>query len=703
MSAMTKSIDFSLVRNEEIKLLPAPGMLLTHREDARGVRALALGTKAEARTAIAAKILPAGAGRAEACLVNSSTSSAATLPVLPVLPVLAASGLEEKPLVLSVIHKAEADTSDSDITVVSAAAVSAAAATAADKVVSARAVNNVSTVGTAVTIDTSIGLDAGTDNARGTVAGIHQVELVSEPFETKAADMAADTLRADTAAMESVGSVEGAAIEAVGGTGAVGIAQSGRTVRPGAGDAALAVGRVSQDRTFGAQLKRTMGLFWPVFMGMLAATAMGVTDTVMAGAAGTVELSGVAIGSSVFWPAELFVAGLALGIHPLIARLSGADKLEKIPEQMQLAAMVCIVMGIIAGGVIMTVPLLYDLLLDIPADMLAVGQGYLIATGLALPGFACFNVLRAYWEGMGRTRPTMFFGCMALLINIPLNWIFIFGHFGMPALGGIGCGVASCLSVYLTDLAMLCYVLHHRSFARCRIMQRWYRFSFREYFSFVRFALPLGVAAMVETLCFSLVAVLLGPLGPAEVAGHTVAMNVSGLLVIVPAALSAVASVEIGEAMGTSDIDSARQRARSSLTIALFFYAVGLMVIILGTEQIVGLYSDDPEVMLLAPVLLWYCGIMLLPDTLQLIAAGILRGFKESRVIFRITVISYWMVGMPVGCLLGYGILSDAYTGAEGFWIGFICALSCAALLLLLRAVKMLGNLCQTPKRAVIC
>lgn len=435
-------------------------------------------------------------------------------------------------------------------------------------------------------------------------------------------------------------------------------------------------------RTFFAQIVHTLSLFLPLFMGQLAATSMGVVDTVMAGAAGTLELSGVAIGSSIFWPSELFVVGMALAIHPLIANLVGNGQLYKVALRMQVATVCTLACAAIIGVIIMLVPLVYRMFPFVDQDMVSIGQGYLIAVGLAMPGFAMFNVLRAYWEGLGKTGTTLMFGCMALVLNIPLNYIFIFGHLGMPALGGVGCGVATALSIYFTVIGMLFYVKKSPAFAKVRIYQKWEPMTWSQCWSFLKLSLPLGIAGMIETLCFSLVAIMLSPFGPVVVASHTIAMNVSGLLAIVPIALSSTASIEVGEAMGTNSWSHARKRALSSTSLAVAFYVIGASVLFFMGEQIAALYSDDAEVLLLAPVLMMYCVVFFFPETLQVMAIGILRGFKDSRTIFLVTIVAYWIVGMPIGYSLGYGYLGDALEGAEGFWLGFIFSLTCASVLL---------------------
>lgn len=465
----------------------------------------------------------------------------------------------------------------------------------------------------------------------------------------------------------------------------------------GAATGGLWAGLAELKRKWGGMLWNTLWLFFPIFIGQLAATSMGVVDTVMAGAAGTIELSGVAIGSSIFWPSELFVVGLTLAIHPVIANLVGAKNLSLIPERMQIATVVCLAFSVLVGIVMVLIPFVYRLLPHVGAQMVSIGHGYLLAVGAAMPAYAMFNVLRTYWEGLGKTWPTLCFGCMALLLNIPLNYIFIFGHLGMPALGGMGCGVATALTMYLTVASMLLFVQKHKLFATVRLYRRFYKVPVREYVTFAKYALPLGVAGMVETLCFSLVSLLLSPFGPVVVASHTIAMNVSGLLVIVPLALSSVASIEVGEAMGRNNWDLARRRAGSAVFLALSFYVFALLALLGGKELIASWYSDDIEVLALAPVLMLYCAVFLLPDTLQLMAGGILRGFKDSRTIFIITVVAYWVIGMPIGFGLGYGYISGALEGAYGFWLGFICSLSCASVLLILRARYLFKH-----KRAVL-
>lgn len=441
--------------------------------------------------------------------------------------------------------------------------------------------------------------------------------------------------------------------------------------------------------SLGTDAKRTLRLFWPIFLGQLSSSAMGVVDTVMAGAAGTIDLSGVAIGASFYWPCVLFVLGMTLAIQPTIAHLRGAGKPEEIASKMHLATIVCLIASVIIGLLMTLLPLTYKLIPDVDQDMVRIGQGYVWAVAIGMPAFAMFNILRGYWEGLGITLPTSIFGVMALLLNIPLNYIFIFGKLGMPALGGIGCGVATTITIAITVVCMLIYVQKSKRFENCRLYRQWYKLEWKEIKDFVRFSMPLGLSATIEVTCFSLVAVLLSPFGPITVAAHTIAMNVSGVLFMLPLSVASATTIRVGEAMGAMHWCRSLRCTISAFMIGAVIYALCFNSLFIWHDNIIGLYTDDLEVATLASLLVMFCVAYLLPDSFQVLAIGILRGFKDSKTIFIVTIISYWVVGMPIGYTLSYGLITGEKMGAPGFWIGFICALSTASVLYLIRLLYL--------------
>ena len=439
--------------------------------------------------------------------------------------------------------------------------------------------------------------------------------------------------------------------------------------------------------SWSVDLRRTFKLFLPIFLGSIATTAMGVVDTVMAGMAGTVQLSVVAIGASLYWPCVLFVMGMTLAIQPTVAQLRGAGRTEEIAAKIHLISVITLITSVIVGIIMCFLPLCYKLMDDIDQEMVRVAQLYLYAVAAGMPAIALFNILRGYWEGLGNTVPTSVFGFIALFLNIPLNWIFIFGHFGMPALGGVGCGVATSITMYICAILMLIYVLKSKTYTKYRIYQHWFALHWPEVKQFLQFALPLALSTTIEVTCFSLVAVLLSPFGPVTVAAHSVAMNVSGVIFMIPLAIASAATIRVGEALGAGHWNRAFRSSMGAYGLAFFFYLFSVLTIIFFHQEIIELYSSDPEVIVLASLLLMFCAVYQFPDSMQVVSIGILRGFKDSKTIFAITVVSYWVIGMPIGYTLAYGYLTGEKMAAQGFWIGFICSLSCAFLLYVVRII----------------
>lgn len=441
--------------------------------------------------------------------------------------------------------------------------------------------------------------------------------------------------------------------------------------------------------SFGTEIKRNLRLFWPILLGQLSSSAMGVVDTIMAGMSGTIELSGVAIGCSFYWPCVLFLIGMTLAIQPTIAHLRGAAKTEEIPAKMHLATVVCLSASLLVAGIMLLLPLTYSLLPNVDQDMLRIGKGYVLAVAFSMPIFTMFSVLRAYWEGLGITIPTSAFGLLALLLNIPLNYIFIFGKFGVPAFGGIGCGIATSLTMLICVICMLVYVKKSKHFAKYRLYQQWFPLHWTEVKEFIRFSLPLGISTTIEVACFALVAMLLSPFGPITISAHTIAMNISGMLFTIPLALASAATIRVGEAMGANHWYRSLRSTLGTYILGAISYTFCVLLLVFCHKQIIALYTEDPEVASLATLLIWFCIVYTLPDTCQVIAIGILRGFKDSKTIFIITIIAYWMIGMPVGYALTYGYITGDKMGAPGFWTGFICALSTASLLYIARLLYL--------------
>ena len=193
----------------------------------------------------------------------------------------------------------------------------------------------------------------------------------------------------------------------------------------------------------------------------------------------------------------------------------------------------------------------------------------------------------------------------------------------------------------------------------------------------------------IEVTCFSLVAVLLSPFGLVTVAAHSIAMNVSSVIFMLLVAIASADTIRVGEALGAGHWNRALRSSLGAYLMVAFVYVGVVLTIIFLHQEIIELYSTNPEVITLAVILLLICAVCQFSDSMQMISIGILRGFKDSKAIFAITMVSYWVIGIPIGYCLAYGYLTGEKMAAQCFWIGFICALTCASILYLSRIISV--------------
>lgn len=436
------------------------------------------------------------------------------------------------------------------------------------------------------------------------------------------------------------------------------------------------------------ECSQLLKLFWPVIIGQLAQASMGVADTVMAGMAGTLQLSGVAVGASLFFPCQLALVGLTLAIQPIVSQLRGADRSYMIPRRMRTALYVCM------GGAFLFMCLLFilrALLSFVPSDpaMLDVASRYVFWAALTIPGVGLYNVLRSFAEGLGHTRPTLVFGLIMLTLNVPLNYLFIFGKCGMPELGGEGCGVATMIATYIAALIFACYISRAKICAHCRMLSDPHRVTLPAVRSYLKLGVPLCLSLALEVTCFSLGSIILSPFGPVVVAAHSITLNVSGLFFMIPQSLAIALTIRTGTAVGAKRMDKALLTRRGGIILSLIFFSLSFLGLYFFRPEIASCYTDDPEVAAYTVSLMLYNCVYLLPDTFQMGCIGILRGFKDTRTIMKGTLLAYWIVAVPVGFALAWGIIGGEPLMARGIWIGFIMGLTAAAIFYIRRVIKV--------------
>ncbi|MFP4160618.1 MAG: MATE family efflux transporter [Ectothiorhodospira sp.] len=446
------------------------------------------------------------------------------------------------------------------------------------------------------------------------------------------------------------------------------------------------------------ETRRLVLLALPILGAQFSQAGMGVADVMMTGRLGPTDLAAVSVGSSLWMPLMLFMTGTLMGLTPVVGQLLGAGRMGDIRAYthqglwlaLALGGLVCLVLWFLPGPLFSV--------MDVPPAAAGLSVGYLRALGLGMPGMALFLALRAFSDGLGHTRPALWIGLVGLGVNVPANYLLIYGGQGLPgtlpasltalpALGAVGCGIATALAFWSMGLAMFLYTHRCRVYDAVALWTRLTPLHPARAGELLYVGVPIGVAIFVEVTLFTLIALLVAGLGEVTVAAHQVALNLTSFVFMLPLALGMALTVRVSHALGTAHAGTARFVAWNGVAVSLLAAAFNALVLWLWAAPVIGLYTHEEQVRQLAVSLITLAILFQISDALQLNMAGALRGYKDTRVLMVITLLAYWGVGLAGGHLLATrgldGLLPPL--GVHGYWLGLICGLTVAAILLGLR------------------
>ncbi|MGN5001192.1 MATE family efflux transporter [Aeromonas sp. 80P] len=430
-----------------------------------------------------------------------------------------------------------------------------------------------------------------------------------------------------------------------------------------------------------SEARQLVRLASPILVAQVAQIAMNFVDTVMAGQVSAVDLAAVSVASSFWLPVILLVQGIIMALTPIVSQLNGARKRDEVRPAVHQGFWLALMVTPIAMVALYFSPLALQFM-EVDPVMAAKTTGYLHAILWGLPAFVLFQVLRNFSEGLSHTMPTMVIGFVGLAVNIPANTIFIHGHFGMPKLGGVGCGVATAIVLWAMLLAMIVYVKLSRHFKEINLFAQLARPNGSRIWRLFRLGFPIAMAIFCEVTLFTVVALMLAPFGAETVASHQIALNFSSLVFMLPSPSGWASPSGSVTASAKGQPEHARVAARTGLMLGMAVAAGTAALTVLLREQIATIYTDDLQVITLAATLLFFAAIYQISDSVQVVAAAALRGYKDTKAIFYVTIVAYWGLGLPTGMILGLTDWVVPRMGPQGFWIGFIVGLTSAALML---------------------
>ena len=440
------------------------------------------------------------------------------------------------------------------------------------------------------------------------------------------------------------------------------------------------------------ELKQLFHLMLPILVTQFSQAGLGLIDTIMAGRLSPTDLAAIAVGVGLWIPVMLLFSGIMIATTPLVAEAKGARTPEKIATIARQSLWVAFILGVIAGLVLQVLPLTLPLL-GVPESLQPKAGLFLHAIGFGMPAVTMYAALRGYSEAIGYPRPVTAISLMALLLLVPLNFIFMYGVGPIPALGSAGCGFATAILQWLMLMSLALYIFKNRVYQSSQPFSHWEKLNGYWLKRILKLGFPIGLAILFEVSIFSTAAIVLSPLGETIVAAHQIAISVTSQLFMIPMSLAIALTIRVGTYYGEQNWDAMRRVQGLGLMTATILALLIMLMLWVFRSEIVALYTSDPMVTQIALYLVLFAVAYQLMDAWQISAAGCLRGMQDTKGPMWITMIAYWLIAFPVGVYLSrFGDM-----GAAGVWVGLIVGLSVACVLLLAR---LYGNNKRLSQRA---
>ncbi|GGE39009.1 MATE family efflux transporter [Actibacterium pelagium] len=434
--------------------------------------------------------------------------------------------------------------------------------------------------------------------------------------------------------------------------------------------------------SFKDHTKAVLLLGLPLAGSHLAQFSVNVVDVIMMGWYGVDELAAVVLAGTVYFLVFLMGGGFANAVMPMVAEAASAGDITQARRAARMG------LWVVTGYCILVLPLF---LLAEPI-LQALGQkpelAMLAAQYLVIMGFQLFPamwimVLKGFLSAVEHARAILLLTIATAALNAALNYVLIFGHFGAPELGIKGCALASLIANLIGFAAMMVYAMWPKDLRPYAIFARIWRPDWPAIWSVFSLGLPIGLTMLAEVGLFSAAGFMFGWIGVQDLAAHGIALQIASATFLFHLGLSNAATVRAGRAVGTGDRQGLRDGALAVTVLSVALSVLAAVVFITTPEPFVGLFldPDDPErdaIILIGAGLLMLAGVFQIVDAGQVIAMGLLRGIKDTKVPMLIAAFSYWGVGLPASYVLGFPM----GLGGAGIWWGLVIGLAVAAVLM---------------------
>lgn len=439
-----------------------------------------------------------------------------------------------------------------------------------------------------------------------------------------------------------------------------------------------------------AELRATLALGWPLVLTNLAQIALTTTDVIVLGRLGAEALAAGTLGSNLYFAILIFAIGLTNATAPMMARAFGARRrvVRDVRRTFRQGLWTAVLIALPSWLLLWHTEAILRLLGQ-DARLAADAQTFMRGLQWGFLPFLGFIVLRSFVSALERPLWALVITAAAIAFNAAANVVLVFGHLGLPALGIAGSGIATTLSNAFLFLGLALVVARHRRFRRFHLFGRWWRPDGARLREVWRLGLPIGAGLAFEVTVFTAAAFLMGLIGTAALAAHSIAIQIAAASFMVPMGLGQAATVRVGRAFGARDAAGAARAGWIAFALGVAFMAAMSIVMVATPRLLIAAFIDvdspaNAAVVEAAVVFLMCAAVFQIADGAQAVGAGMLRGLHDTRVPMLYAAAGYWGIGLPLSVLLGFPV----GLGGLGIWIGLAAGLIVVAVAMMLRWIR---------------
>lgn len=415
---------------------------------------------------------------------------------------------------------------------------------------------------------------------------------------------------------------------------------------------------------------RLLTLATPVIIGNAGQAVVTLADNIMVGQLGAVSLGAVAFSGMIVFNLMVLGSGIAISLTPLVGENFVTKGYAKCSQLLQNSLVLNTLLGILIAALLFAIrPLLY--FLGQPTEIMEAGEGFYYIVSLSIIPYMVFLSFKQFMDGIGNTKITMIITIVSNVVNVMLNYVFIYGKLGCPAMGVFGAGFSTFISRLIMPIIYYIVIRRHIIFRKYLSFFAWKRFSLKINKILITLGMPIASQMIVEIFALSVTTIMFGWLGVSAIAAGQIAMSIVHIIFLIASGLAAATTILISHEFGRGNRREIVKYTKTSMITTIFVMTgVGLLMCIFS-RQIASVFTSDEEVIAIATIMLYVIAFMEIFDGLQVSVLGSLRGMKEVENPMKFAVVSYLFVGLPMAYVGGFAF----DLGASGIWLGFICGL----------------------------